>query len=132
MAPKGKSERIRLPIFWTNHLRPVLLRHLRFEIGRRGWARGTVLMTFVSGVHNPKIMLGMLVEVLRGDSIATRRRLARKGNVTFEDLMRGTSDFDVRSVTIEGSGLGAVSVADYGRDCYRYCDHTVGRFVLVS
>jgi hypothetical protein len=65
-------------------------------------AGGPVLKTFVSGVHNPKIMLGMLVKVLRGDSIVTRRRLARKGNVTFEDLMRGTSDFDVRTVTIEG------------------------------
>jgi hypothetical protein len=59
-------------------------------------------MTFVSGVHNPKIMLGMLVKVLRGNSIANRRRLARKGNVTFEDLIRGTSDFDVRTVTIKG------------------------------
>ncbi|HEY6371738.1 MAG TPA: hypothetical protein VIX37_14255 [Candidatus Sulfotelmatobacter sp.] len=107
LAPKDASERIRLPIFWwgarwTRHLGPVLLRHLRFEIGRRIWARGLVLKTFVSGVHNPKIMLGMLVKVLRGDSIVTRRRLARKGNVTFEDLMRGTSDFDVRTVTIEG------------------------------
>ena len=106
LAPKDKSERIRLIAWWgarrTSHLGPVLLRHLRFEIGRRGWARGTVLMTFVSGVHDPKIMVGMLVKVLRGDSIATRRRLARKGNVTFEDLMRGTSDFDVRTVTIEG------------------------------
>jgi hypothetical protein len=106
-VPKDKSERIRLPIAgWgarrTSHLGPVLLRHLRFEIGRRGWARGTVLLTFVSGVHNPKIMLGMLVKVLRSDSIATRRRLARQGYVTFEDLMRATSDFDVRTVTIEG------------------------------
>ena len=106
LAPKGKSERIRLIAWWgarrTSHLGPVLLRHLRFEIGRRGWAGGTVLITLVSGVHNPKIMVGMLVKVLRGDSIATRGRLARKGNVTFEDLMRGTSDFDVRTVTIEG------------------------------
>ena len=58
-------------------------------------------MTFVSSVHNPKIMLGMLVKVLCGDSIATRRRLPREGNVTFEDLMRGASDFDVRTVTVE-------------------------------
>jgi len=106
-APKDKSERIRLLIAWwgarrTSHLGPVLLRHLRFEIGRRGWARGPALKTFVSGVHDPKIMVGMLVKVLRGDSIATRGRLARKGNVTFEDLMRGTSDFDVRTVTVEG------------------------------
>ena len=105
-APKDKSERIRLIAWWgarrTSHLGPVLLRHFRFEIGRRGWAGGTALMTLVSGVHDPKIMVGMLVKVLRGDSIATRGRLARKGNVTFEDLMRGTSDFDVRTVTIEG------------------------------
>jgi hypothetical protein len=33
------------------------------EIGRSG-ARGTVLMTFVSSIHNPKIMLGVLVKVL--------------------------------------------------------------------
>jgi len=105
-APKDKSERIRLIAWWgarrTSHLGHVLLSHLHFEIGRRGWAGGTVLMTLVSGVHDPKIMVGMLVKVLRGDSIVTRRRLARKGNVTFEDLMGGTSDFDVRTVTIEG------------------------------
>jgi hypothetical protein len=58
-------------------------------------------MTFVGSVHNPKIMLGMLVKVLCGDAIATCRRLAREGDVTFEDLMRGTSDFDVRTVTLE-------------------------------
>ena len=61
-----------------------------------------VLVTFASSVNNAKIMLGMLVKVLRGDSIATRRRLAREGNVTFEDLMRATPNFDVRTVTIEG------------------------------
>jgi hypothetical protein len=32
-------------------------------------------MTFVGSVHNPKIMLCMLIKVLCGDSIATRRRL---------------------------------------------------------
>jgi hypothetical protein len=63
---------------------------------------GAVLVTFGSSVHNAKIMLGMLVKVLRADSIATRRRLAREGNVTFKDLMRATSNFDVRTVTIEG------------------------------
>ena len=46
-------------------------------------------------------MLGMLVKVLCSHSIATRRRLPREGNVTFEDLMRGAADFDVRTVTVE-------------------------------
>ena len=58
-------------------------------------------MTFVGSVHNPKIMLGMLIKVLCGDSIITRRRLPSEGDVTFEDLMRGASDFDIRTVTIE-------------------------------
>jgi hypothetical protein len=60
-----------------------------------------VLLIFVGSVHNPKIMLGMLVKVLGRDSIAAGRRLPREGNVTFEDLMRSASDFDVRTVTIE-------------------------------
>ena len=71
----------------TSHLGPFPLRHLRFEIGRRAWAGGILLVTFGSSVHNPKIMLGMLVKVLGGDSIAARGCLARQGNVTFEDLM---------------------------------------------
>jgi hypothetical protein len=60
-----------------------------------------VLLTFVGSVHNPVIMLGMLVKVLCRDSVAARRRLPREGNVPFEDLMRGASDFNVRTVTIE-------------------------------
>ena len=59
-----------------------------------------MLLTFISSVHNPKIMLGMLVEVLCRYAITTRRCLPRKGNVTLEDLMRRASDFDVRTVTI--------------------------------
>ena len=50
-------------------------------------------MTFVASVHNPKIMLCMLIKVLCGDSIATSRRLSCEGNVTFEYLMRATSNF---------------------------------------
>ena len=105
-APRDKSAGIGLPIARrdgrrTDRLGSVLRRHLCLEIRRRGGARCAVLLTFVSSVHNPKIMLGMLIKVLCRDSIATRRRLPRESNVTFEDLMRGASDFDVRTVTIE-------------------------------
>ena len=47
-------------------------------------------------------MLSMLVEVLCSYSIATRQRLPSEGDVTFENLMRGAANFDVRTVTIEG------------------------------
>ena len=86
----------------TGHLGSFLIRHFCFDIGERVAARGTVRMTFVSSVHNPKIMLSVLVKVLCSHSITTRRRLPSEGNVTFEDLMRGASNFDVRTVTIEG------------------------------
>jgi hypothetical protein len=59
------------------------------------------MLDFVSSAHNSKIMLGMLIKVLCGHAIATRRRLSREVSVTFEDLMRGASDLDVRSGTIE-------------------------------
>jgi hypothetical protein len=71
------------------------------EIGRRSGAHRMVLLTFISSVHNPKVMLGMLVKVLCRDSIATRRRLPCESNVTLEDLMGRASDFDVRTVTIK-------------------------------
>jgi hypothetical protein len=61
-----------------------------------------VLVAFVSNVHNPKIMLGMLIKALCGDPITTRRRLPCEGNITFEDLVSGASEFDVRTVTVEG------------------------------
>jgi len=102
----GKSGGIRLPIalcgaLRTNHLGFVLRRHFCLEIGRRGGAHDTVRLTFVSSIHNSKIMLGVLVKVLCRDPIATRRRLPRESNVTLEDLMRRASYLDVRTVTIE-------------------------------
>jgi hypothetical protein len=44
----------------------------------------------------------MLAKVLCGHTIAARRRLPREGNVTFEDLMRVASDFDIPTVTFGG------------------------------
>jgi hypothetical protein len=70
-------------------------------IGGRGGAHRTMLLTVVSSIHNPKVMLGMLVEILCRDAITTRGRLPREGNVPFEDLMGRAADFDVRTVTVE-------------------------------
>lgn len=106
LGPQEKSGGIRLPIAGcsarrTNPLGSVLRRYFCLKIGRRGGAHDTLLLSIVSSVHNPKVMLGMLVKVLCRDPIATRRRLPRESNVPFENLMRRTSNFDVRAVTIE-------------------------------
>jgi len=97
-APKHTSGGIRPPIACearnrTSHLGTFLLRHFCFDIGGRVGARDPVLMTFVSSVHNPKIMLGMLIKVLCSHSITTRRRLPSEGNVTFGRFDEGCLGF---------------------------------------
>ena len=98
-----------------------------------------MLMTFVSSVDNPKMMLGMLVKVLCGDAIATPRRLSREGNVTFDDLMRGASDFDVRTITVEGLTslrcllpitIGIVTVITTNRSAGLSCSHETFAFMV--
>ena len=107
MAPQDRSGRVRLPLTWPRARQTIdfgsfLLRHLCLEIGRRAGTRGTLLMTFVGSLHHSKIMLRVLVKVLGVNAIATCRRLPPKDDVTFKDLIRVASDFDVRTVTIEG------------------------------
>ena len=102
-----RSGRVRLPLTWPGPRQTIdfgsfLLRHLCLEIGGGAGTRGTLLMTFVGSLHHSKIMLGVLVKVLCVDAIATCRRLPPKGDVTFKDLIRVASDFDVGTVTIEG------------------------------
>jgi len=93
-----------------------------------------VLVTLRSSVHNAKIMLGMLVKVLRGDPIATRRRLAREGNVTFEDLTRASCGSGKCNVLVvadakELAGLVTDLPADAGIDpaIEQQIDQHVGR-----
>jgi hypothetical protein len=107
VAPQDRSGRVRLPLTWPGPRQTIdfgsfLLRHLCLEIGGRAGTRGTLLMTFVGSFHHSKIMLRVLIKVLGVNAIATCRRLPPKGDVTFKDLIRVASDFDVRTVTIEG------------------------------
>src|SRR2546423_8893399 len=69
---------------------------------RKLWNAGSNRRSRVSSIHNPKIMLRMLVKVLSRDSITTSRGLSGERNVTFEDLVRAASAFDVRTVTVAG------------------------------
>src|SRR5438477_5931333 len=112
MAPPDRSGRV-LPLSWGGARRTIdfgSLRHLCLEIGRLAGTRGALLLAFVGSFHNSKIMLRVLVKVLCVDAIATCRRLPPKGDVTFKDLMRVASDFNVRSY-YRGSNFRAVSFA---------------------
>jgi hypothetical protein len=47
-------------------------------------------------------VLGVLIEILRCDAVTTRCRFPRKRDVSLEDLMGVTADFDVRAIAAKG------------------------------
>ena len=51
--------------------------------------------------NDAEIVLRMLVEILGGNSIATRRRFTRQGEVALEYLVSAAADLDVGSVAVE-------------------------------
>src|SRR5579863_5964842 len=59
-------------------------------------------MATAIGVHDAKVMLSMLIEVLRGDSVAGGDCLACHRNVPLEHLIGVAADLDVRSAAVEG------------------------------
>jgi len=54
------------------------------------------------GLHDPIVVLGMLVEILGGDPIAGRRSLTRERDIALENLIGVAPDFDAGPVAIEG------------------------------
>jgi hypothetical protein len=59
-------------------------------------------MALAALIGDAKIMLGVLVEILGGNSVAARRRFAREGDVTLEYLMRTAADLYAGAVAFEG------------------------------
>ena len=66
-------------------------------------------------IHDAEIMLGVLIEVLRGDAVAAERRLARQRDIALEHLIGIAADFHARPVAVEG--LRSAAAAAAGSDC---------------
>ena len=58
------------------------------------------MLALVAGVREPKIVLGMLIEIFRGDAVVGGRGLPRKRDVALEDLMGGPADSYAGAVAI--------------------------------
>jgi len=71
------------------------------DIGRGRRSRLPVLIPIALGVHDPEIVLGVLVEILGGDAVAAGRRFPRQRNIALEDLIGIAADLYVRSVAVE-------------------------------
>ncbi len=61
-----------------------------------------MLIGLAAGIHHPKIVLGMLVKVFGRDSVSARSGLASQTYISFENLIRITANFNVRTVAVEG------------------------------
>ena len=52
-------------------------------------------------IHNPKIVLSMLIQILRGNSVAARDRFTRQCHVSLENLIGVPANFDIRTIAFE-------------------------------
>src|SRR5256885_5779586 len=85
-------------------LATIRFRPAHLKIGRRRRTRRPVRTAFPVGIHDPKIMLRVLIQVFGRYSVAAGRCFARKGNITFEHLIRVAADLYVWAVAVESLG----------------------------
>src|SRR6185312_1298571 len=69
---------------------------------RRGHGPWRHVLPVAVGLHDPIVVLGMLVEVLGSDAIARGRGLARQRDIALENLIGIAPDFDAGAIAIEG------------------------------
>ena len=78
--------------------------HLRFvhlHVGGRHRSRRTMLVGVAIGIHYPKVVLGMLVQVFGRDTITARCGFACQGYVSLENLIRISANFDIGAIAVE-------------------------------
>ena len=61
-------------------------------------------LAFAIGVHDPEIMLGMLIEVFSGDAITRGHRFTRQCDIALEHLIGVSADFEAWTIAVEGLG----------------------------
>jgi hypothetical protein len=60
-----------------------------------------VVLAFAVRLHDPVIMLGVLIEVLGGDAVARRGGLARHGDIALEHLIGVAANLDAGAAAVE-------------------------------
>ena len=71
------------------------------EIGWSGRPRRALALALAERIHDPEIMLGVLIEVFSRDPVAARLRLSRQRDIALEDLIGVAADFYVRPIAVE-------------------------------
>src|SRR4029453_10196826 len=71
-------------------------------VGRRRRTRLALALPFALGVHDPVVVLGVLVQILRRDPVAARLSLPRQRDVALEHLIPVAANLESRAVALEG------------------------------
>jgi hypothetical protein len=81
----------------------LLLGSVHHGISRRGRLRRSPLLSALAvRTRDTEIVLGMLVQIFRGDGIAANRGLPRERDVALEDLVGAAADLHARAIAVEG------------------------------
>ena len=73
-----------------------------FIVGRGRRARLALALPLALRIHDPVVVLGVLVQILRRDPVAAGLSLARHRDVALEHLIRVAANLDARAVALEG------------------------------
>jgi hypothetical protein len=80
----------------------LLLGSVHHGISRRGRPRRSPLLSaFAVRTRDTEIVLGMLVQIFRGDGIAANRDFARERDVALENLVGAAADLHARAIAVE-------------------------------
>jgi hypothetical protein len=80
-----------------------LLGSVRHGISRHGRPRRSPLLIAITvRTCDAEIVLGMLVEIFRGDGVAANRGLPREGNIALKNLVGAAADSYIGAVAVEG------------------------------
>jgi hypothetical protein len=81
----------------------LVLVSVRHGISRRGRPRYSPLLKALAvRTRDAEIVLGVLVEILRGDGVTANRGLAREANVALKNQVGATADSYIGAVAVKG------------------------------
>ena len=67
----------------------------------RGSRRRPLLIAVAAGIGDAEVVLGVLIEIIDGDTVIADRSFPSERDVPLENLMGATADFDVGAIAVK-------------------------------
>src|SRR6266849_3322108 len=98
---RGRYRGLNLSLLALAFARLAVAADTHFEIRRGCRSRRALALALAQQIHDPEIMLGVLIEVFRRDPVAAGLRLPRQRDIALEYLIGIAADFYVRPIAVE-------------------------------